>query len=96
MVLTASQCDAPHIMSLSLVNNASAYAVGLLLTMLQIYLYQYWTVAETQKKGRSAPRPSVDLIIINYITINYLLYTVIHDSYTVDVYDVSSSLINLL
>ena len=42
----------------------SAYAVGLRLTMLQIYLYQYWTVAETQKKGRSAPRPCVDLIII--------------------------------
>ena len=34
------------------------------MTMLQIYLYQYWTVAETQKKGRSAPRPCVDLIII--------------------------------
>ena len=32
--------------------------------MLQIYLYQYWTVAETQKKGRSAPRLCVDLIII--------------------------------
>jgi hypothetical protein len=41
----------------------SAYTVGLHLTMLQIYLYQYWTVAETQKKGRSAPRPCVDLII---------------------------------
>ena len=64
MVLTASQCEAPHIMSMSQVNNASAYAVGLRLTMLQIYLYQYWTVAETQKKGRSAPRPCVDLIII--------------------------------
>ena len=40
--------------------------------MLQIYLYQYWTVAETQKKGRSAPRLytvyiCVDLIIINYL-----------------------------
>ena len=34
--------------------------------MLQIYLYQYWTVAETQKKGRSAPRPCVDLIIKLY------------------------------
>ena len=44
-----------------------SYAVGLRLTMLQIYLYQYWTVAETQKKGRSAPRPCVDLIIINYV-----------------------------
>ena len=43
----------------------SAYAVGLRLTMLQIYLYQYWTVAETQKKGRSAPRPCVDIIIID-------------------------------
>ena len=53
-------------MSLSKVNNASAYAVGLRLTMLQIYLYQYWTVAETQKKGRSAPRPCVDLIIIKF------------------------------
>ena len=51
-------------MSLSKVNNASAYAVRLRLTMLQIYLYQYWTVAETQKKGISAPRPCVDLIII--------------------------------
>ena len=57
MVLTAFLCDAPHIMSLSLVNNASAYAVGLRRTMLQIYLYQYLTVAELQKKGRSAPRP---------------------------------------
>ena len=56
--------DHNHIRSLSQVNNASAYAVGLRLTMLQIYLYQYWTVAETQKKGRSAPRPCVDLIII--------------------------------
>ena len=64
MVLTASQFDAPHIMSLSQVNNASAYAVGLRLTTLQIYQYKYWTVAETQKKGRSAPRPCVDLIII--------------------------------
>ena len=65
MVLTASQCDAPHIMSLSQVNNASVYAVGLRLTMLQIYLYKYQTVAKTQKKKRSAPRPCVDLII-NY------------------------------
>ena len=56
-----SQCDAQHI-SLSMVNNASAYAVGFRLTMLQIY----WTVAETQKKGRSALRPCVDLIIIIY------------------------------
>ena len=66
MVLTASQCDAPHKMSLSKVNNASAYAVGLRMTMLQIYLYQYWTMAETQKKGGSDPRPCVDLIIIIY------------------------------
>ena len=58
-------------MSLSLVNNASEYAVGLCLTMLKIYLFQYWIVAETQKEGRSAPRPCtysvhctcVDLII---------------------------------
>ena len=53
MVLTASLCDTPHIMSLSYVNNASAFAVGLRLTMLQIYLYKYWTVAETQKLIRS-------------------------------------------
>jgi hypothetical protein len=40
--------------------------------MLQIYLYQYWNVAETQKKGRSAPRPCVDLIIFNYYIIDFL------------------------
>ena len=34
-------------MSLSYVNNVSAYAVGLRLTM----LYQYWTVAKTKRKG---------------------------------------------
>ena len=56
-------------MSLSKVNNASEYAVLLRLTMLQIYLYQYWTVAETQKKERSAPRPCVDLIIIIIFTV---------------------------
>ena len=39
--------------------------------MLQIYLYQYWTVAETQKKGRSAPRPCVDLIIIIILICSY-------------------------
>ena len=37
--------------SLSYVNNASTYAIGLRLTMLQTYLYQYWHVAKTQKKG---------------------------------------------
>ena len=50
MVLTASLCDAPYLMSLSQVNNVSAYAVWLRLTMLQIYLYQYWTMAETLKE----------------------------------------------
>ena len=39
-------------MSFSKVDNMSAYAIGLRLTMLQIYLYQYWTRNETQKKGR--------------------------------------------
>ena len=33
-------------------------AIGLRLTMMQIYLYQYWTVAKKKKKGRSAPRPN--------------------------------------
>ena len=37
-------------MSLSYVNNASAYAIGLRLLMLQIYLHQYWTVAEMHKE----------------------------------------------
>ena len=51
--------------------------------MLQIYLYQYWTVAEAQKKGRSAPWPctvyklymcppnyyySLRMLIINFST----------------------------
>ena len=35
--------------------------------------FQYWTVAETHKKGRSAPRPCVDLIINYYIIINLIL-----------------------
>ena len=47
MVLTASLCDAPNIKSLSKVNNVSTYAVvGLPLTILKIYDYQYWTMAE--------------------------------------------------
>ena len=50
MVLTTSLCDVPHINEFELGNNASAYAVGLRLTMLHIYMYQYWTVAETQKE----------------------------------------------
>ena len=66
MVLTASQCDAPHIMSLSY--NASAYAAGLRLTMLHIYLYQYWTVAETQKKGRSETLLSCKGYAISHIS----------------------------
>ena len=38
--------------------------------MLQIYLYQYWTAAKTQKKGRSAPLPcTVYMCIANYIII---------------------------
>ena len=37
-------------MSLSKVYNASAYAVGLRLTILHVYLYQYWTVAETHEE----------------------------------------------
>ena len=46
------------------INKKKAYVVGLRSTMLQIfYLYQYWTVAETQKKGRSTPRPCVEPII---------------------------------
>jgi hypothetical protein len=49
MVLTASLCDAPNIKSLSKVNNVSTYAVvGLPLTILKIYHYQYWTMAEMQ------------------------------------------------
>ena len=51
MVLTASLCDAPHINEFELgKKKASANAVGFRLTMLQIYLYQYWTVAETHKE----------------------------------------------
>ena len=50
----------------------SAYAVGLRLTMLQIYLYQYWTVAKTQKKGRLAPQPcTVYMCQPNYFIIYY-------------------------
>ena len=47
----------------SSLNNCSIW-VGLRLTMLKVYLHQYWTVVETQKKGRSSPRPCVDLIIL--------------------------------
>ena len=62
MVLTASLCNALHMnefelgiyaiikINICLFINASAYAVGLRLTMLQNYLYLYWTVAETQKE----------------------------------------------
>jgi hypothetical protein len=58
MVLTASLCDVLHMDEFELGKlRKCIYAVGLRLTMLQIYLYQYWTVAEMQKKGRSAPRP---------------------------------------
>ena len=32
-------------------NNARTYAVGLRLTMLQIYLYQYWTTVKLNQKG---------------------------------------------
>ena len=39
-----------------------AYVVRLHLTMRQIQ--QYWTVAETHLKRRSAPRPGIDFIII--------------------------------
>ena len=48
-----------------------AYAVVLRLNMLQIYLYQYWTVAETQKEMEIGSLPiytlqctCVDLFII--------------------------------
>ena len=47
-------CDAPHIKSMRKGNNVSESVVGLRLTMLQIYLYQYWTVAETQLKKKLA------------------------------------------
>ena len=72
MVLTASLCDAPNVNEFE-VNNASAYAVGFHLTMLQIYLYQYWTVAETQKEREIGFTPMysvhtcVDLIIIKLL-----------------------------
>ena len=45
--------------SLSYVNNASTYAIGLRLTILQTYLCQYWYVANIQKKGGSDPRPRI-------------------------------------
>ena len=56
-------------MSLSLVNNASEYAVGLCLTMLKIYLYQYWTVAEMQREGSLARLTHVYMCRPNYIII---------------------------
>ena len=46
MVLTATFCDDQHIKSLGKGNNASVYAAGLRLTMLQFHLFQSWTVAE--------------------------------------------------
>ena len=55
MLLTSSLCDAPHINEFEL--GLSADAVGLRLTILQVYLYQYWTEAEPHKKGRPAPLP---------------------------------------
>ena len=56
-------------------NNASAYVIGLRLTMLQTHLYQYWTVAETQLIRRSAPRPCCRPRVIEYyIKKNYLLF----------------------
>ena len=48
MVLTDSLFDASPI---------NKFELGLRLTMLQIYLCQYLTVAETQKKVISAPLP---------------------------------------
>ena len=67
-------------MSLSLVNIASAYDVVLRLTILQIYLYQYWTVAETQKKGRSAPlQCTVYMCRPNYYY--HILFTILQFMY---------------
>ena len=71
MVKTAALRDAQHMKSLSKGNNASAYAVWLRLTMLQIHLYQYWTVAETQLKRRSAPRPSMSTMCRQSVRPNY-------------------------
>ena len=50
-------CDAPNIKILSKENKASAYVLGMRLTMLQIHLYQSWTMADMQLKKRWAPRP---------------------------------------
>ena len=68
MVLTASLCDAQYINEFDLGKLrecicrrvAPDYAI-------QIYLYQYWTVAETQKCT------CVDLIILNYYYIAIIL-----------------------
>ena len=58
-------------MSLFSVNNASAYAKGCPWLYCRFICKKNWTVAKTQKKGRSAPLPCtivhctcVDLIII--------------------------------
>ena len=51
-------------------NTASAYTEKLRLTMLQINLYQYWTVTGTQLKRRSAPRSCFDN---GHITITFLI-----------------------
>ena len=54
MALTASMCDASHIMS---INNVSAHAILLRLTMLQIYLTNIGPWPKLKKKGRSGPQP---------------------------------------
>ena len=57
------------------------YAVGLCLTMLQIYLYQYWNVAKVHKGEISAPQPctvylcqpNYQKIISEALIMNFLL-----------------------
>ena len=67
MVPTASLNDAPLINEFELGKKTeSAYAVGLRLTMMQIFLYQYWTLAK-RRNGRSVPRTLY----------NYLKYSII-------------------
>ena len=52
-----------------LVGTIILYAVGLRMTMLQIYLYQCWTVAETQFKGnRIRDHVSTKLLLVLLFT----------------------------
>ena len=43
-MVTATLCDASHINSSSKRNNTSAYVIMLRLTIVQIHLYQFWTL----------------------------------------------------